>query len=290
MALSPRQSDTPPLPKMSGGKMFLQRAIIALTLGPLALVAVYLGGWFYFLPLVAILLLATLEYVHITRAMGWRASHVVMVPVVLLQLIIGQWYTPATAGAVLVVSLLVIIGYTLLLYERHQSTSVPMDLMAMVLGLVLLGWVGSHFFRLRGLPEMAWQWTMLALVGTWVTDSSAYVVGRFLAGRVLGRHQLSPRLSPNKTIEGYMGGVILGTAVTMGLAYYLQVALLPALVIALLITIVSPLGDLTISLLKREAGIKDSGTIFKGHGGALDRVDSLLWSVTMAYYVVLLLA
>ena len=119
-----------------------------------------------------------------------------------------------------------------------------------------------------------------------MADSAAYVVGKFLAGNVLGKHHLSPRLSPNKTVEGYVGGIVLGTALTILLAYFLQLPLVEALILGLLISFISPLGDLGISLLKREAGVKDSGTIFGGHGGALDRVDSLIWSVAMAYYVV----
>ena len=153
-------------------------------------------------------------------------------------------------------------------------------------GVMLIGWLGSHFFSLRSIDTMAWQWTMLAMVSTWMADSAAYVVGKFFAGNVLGKHPLSPRLSPNKTIEGYVGGIILGTALTVLLAFLLQLPLMEALILGLLISIISPLGDLGISLLKREAGVKDSGNIFGGHGGALDRVDSLVWSVAMAYYVV----
>jgi len=152
---------------------------------------------------------------------------------------------------------------------------------------MLMGWLGSYFFRLRGQElRMDWEWTMLAMLGTWIADSAAYVVGKFLAGNVLGKHSLSPRLSPNKTIEGYGGGIVLGTAFTVLLAYFLQLPLAPALILGLLISIVSPLGDLGISLLKRESGVKDSSTLFGSHGGALDRVDSLIWSMAMAYYVV----
>jgi len=154
-------------------------------------------------------------------------------------------------------------------------------------GVMLIGWLGSHFFSLRNFGTMAWQWTMLAMVGTWIADSGAYIVGKFLAGNILGKHHMSPRLSPNKTIEGYVGGIVLGTAFTVLLAYFLQLPLVGALILGLLISAVSPMGDLGISLLKREAGVKDSGTIFRGHGGALDRVDSLVWSVTMAFYLVL---
>ncbi|MCA9974093.1 MAG: phosphatidate cytidylyltransferase, partial [Anaerolineales bacterium] len=165
---------------------------------------------------------------------------------------------------------------------------VAMDWAAMMGGVILIGWIGSHFLRLRTLPVMPWQWTMLAMLSTWIADSGAYLVGKFIAGKILlGRHQLSPRLSPNKTIEGYIGGIVLGTLLTIAIANYLGLPLIPALVLGLIVSVVSPAGDLGISLLKREAGVKDSGRIFGEHGGALDRIDSLVWSVTFAYYLAL---
>ena len=270
--------------------MLWQRALIALTLGPLALFLVYLGGWYYFLPIVAIIVLATYEFGQMMRRMGLHISLWILIPAVILQLINGQWPEYQLLGPVTLLSLLAMLAYVLWLYERRLSDTAAVDWMAMMGGLVLLGWVGSHFLRLRGVPIAAWQWTILALVSTWGADSGAYLVGKFLAGKVLGRHQLSPRLSPNKTVEGYVGGIVLGAAITLLFAYFLKLPWLPALILALLASIVSPLGDLGISLLKREAKIKDSGTIFGVHGGALDRIDSVLWSMIMAYYLVLFIA
>lgn len=268
--------------------MLWQRALIALTLGPLALYLVYLGGWFYFLPIAAILLLATYEFGQMMRHMGLHVSLWLLIPAVLAQLLQGQWPQLHLVGPAIIVSLLAILAYVLWLYERRLSDTAPMDWMAMLGGVVLLGWIGSHFLRLRGVETNPWQWTILALVSTWAADSGAYLVGKFMAGKVLGRHQLSPRLSPNKTVEGYVGGIVLGTIITLIFAYFLHLPFLTAVVLGLLASIVSPLGDLGISLLKREAKIKDSGNIFGVHGGALDRIDSVLWSVTMAYYLVVL--
>lgn len=268
--------------------MFIQRLLVILVFGPAALFAIYRGGLFYFLPLAIILVLATIEYSQIMQRLGWQVSHWLLIPAVLLQLVAGQWPASDYFAPLLVVSLLAVLGYSLWLYERRLSQTAPADWLAMTAGILFLGWIGSHFFRLRGLEQMAWQWTMVAMVGTWVADSAAYVVGQFLAGKVvLGRHPLTPRLSPNKTVEGYVGGIIVGTGVTVMLAYLLQLPPGAGLFLGLAITVLSPVGDLGISLLKREAGIKDSGNLFPGHGGALDRLDSLIWSVTMAYYLAL---
>lgn len=270
--------------------MLWQRALIALTLGPLALFLVYLGGWYYFLPITAIIILATYEFSQMMRRMGLHASLWILIPAVVAQLLSGQWPEYQLFGPTLLFSSLVILAYVLWLYERGLSKTAPMDWMAMIGGLVLFGWLGGHFMRLRGVETSPWQWTILALVSTWAADSGAYLVGKFLAGKVLGRHQLSPRLSPNKTIEGYVGGIVLGTLITLLFAYFLKLPWLPSLILGLLASVVSPLGDLGISLLKREAKIKDSGTVFGVHGGALDRIDSVLWSVAMAYYLVLFIA
>ncbi len=269
--------------------MFLKRAAVTLTLGPLALYIIYLGGWFYFVPITAVMLLATTEYTNLTRQVGCRTSNLVLLPLVLLLLIVAQWYSQSLFTLTFFLALLVVMAYALWLYEQGRSDNATADWLAMTGGVVLLGWLGGHFLHLRGIEQMAWQWTMLAMLSVWLTDAAAYVVGRYLAGTVLGRHRLAPRLSPNKTVEGYVGGIVLATAVIIPIASLLQLPLNASLLLVLLISGFSFIGDLGMSLLKREAGLKDSGILFPGHGGALDRIDSLVWSVALAYYLSLYL-
>ncbi|MFO7536796.1 MAG: phosphatidate cytidylyltransferase [Chloroflexota bacterium] len=269
--------------------MFLQRAAVTLIMGPLALYIIYLGGWFYFLPITAVLLLAATEYTNLLQHSGRRMSNLILLPLVLLLLIVAQWYGPVFFTFTFFIALLVVLIYALWLYERGHSPNATADWMAMTGGVVLLGWLGSHFLALRGIEQMAWQWTMLAMLSAWITDAAAYVVGHFLAGNVLGRHRLAPRLSPNKTVEGYLGGIVLATAVILPVANLLQLSLSASLLLVLLISSLSVFGDLGMSLLKREAGFKDSGVLFPGHGGALDRIDSLVWAVALAYYLSLFL-
>ncbi len=196
---------------------------------------------FYAIPLAIILLLAAVEYVQLTRRLGWHTSYVVLIPLVFVFYIAGWWANLDLTGPITLVSLLLILSYALWLYEVKKSESSPATWMAMIGGVMLLGWLGSYFFRLRGQElRIDWQWTMLAMLGTWIADSAAYIVGKFLAGNILGKHPLSPRLSPNKTIEGYVGGILLGTAVTVLLAYFLQLPLAGALLLGLLISISQP--------------------------------------------------
>lgn len=270
--------------------MFLQRAIVTLTLGPLALWLIYLGGLFYFIPIALVLLLATHEYTHIIQKLGWTTSFALLSPLVALQWAAGQWSDGVWSQLAFVLAVFVVMTYGIWRYEYKQSEKALAEWLGMLGGVVILGWLGSHFFRLRAMPNMAWQWTMLAMLATWIADSGAYLVGKFLAGRVLGRHKMSPRTSPNKTYEGLFGGAVLGTVFTVLIGNYLGLTTGLVLVLGLSVSLLSPLGDLGMSLLKRQAGVKDSGTLFPGHGGALDRIDSLMWSVTMAYYLVMFFA
>lgn len=263
---------------------FYQRVFTTFTVGPLALVLIYLGGLFYFIPLALIISLATVEYVRLLGQLGWRLPLGILLPAVLAQLVAGQWPELNLFAPALLVSLLVVMVYVLWQYERNEENSVPVTWIALMAGILFMGWLAGHFFRLRALDELAAQWTALVMVGTWIADSAAY-----LFGKKMGRRKLAPRLSPNKTVEGYLAGVVLGTLFTVVIAYFLQLPLFVALLIGLVISIISPAGDLGVSLLKRDAGVKDSGQMLPGHGGALDRIDSLVWSVAMAYYLIIFL-
>ncbi len=270
--------------------MFAQRALMTLILGPIALYLVYLGSWFFFIPVLIILLIATVEYNHMMREMKLNTSAwFIGVPTAVILLTAqfapdASWMIPA-----FVFGILATLTYALWMYEKDKSQTVALDWMAMMGGIVLMGILGSHFFRLRNIGTIeGWQWMIAVLVSTWSADGGAYLVGKFLAGKLLGRHKLSPRLSPNKTVEGFGGGVAIGTGMTVLAGYLMGLPLTAVFILGILISTIAPLGDLSISLLKRESGVKDSGTIFGSHGGALDRIDSLLWSVTLTFYLTLL--
>lgn len=268
----------------------VQRALVAFTLGPAMLIIAYLGGWAYFIPMTVMMMIGATEFSNLMQGMGRKVPFWLMVPAVVLLLIAGQWQQLQLMGTVTLVSMLAVLVYALKLYEWNATSDAAFDWFAMVTGILLVGWLGAHFFMLRNRPDQGWEWTALTFVAIWMADMGAFGVGKFLAGRVLPRHKLSPRLSPNKTVEGYIGGIIMSVLVIWPVAVYLQLPLAKALVVGAAIAIMGVFGDLSISLLKREAGIKDTGKLFPGHGGVLDRLDSVLWSMAISYHLLNALA
>jgi phosphatidate cytidylyltransferase len=176
-------------------------------------------------------------------------------------------------------------------YERGAAAS-GTDFAITVGGIFYLGWLGTYFIALRALPPDGIWWLITTVTAVWLADTGAYSIGRRF-----GRHKMAPRLSPKKTWEGYAGGVLGGALSSGVLSVFWHIgagtqsaltwqtgALLGALIGAL-----SPLGDLGVSMLKRQIGVKDSGHLIAGHGGALDRIDSWLIAVPVGYYFVLIL-
>ncbi|MDZ4732584.1 MAG: phosphatidate cytidylyltransferase [Nitrospirota bacterium] len=149
-------------------------------------------------------------------------------------------------------------------------------------GVLYLGLTLSTLSMTRLLPSGEWLIFFLLLV-TWASDTGAYLVGT-----LCGRHRLAPTISPKKTVEGLVGGLI--GAIIVGYAarwwFLPELSGLDCLVLAILLTITGLWGDLTESAMKRSVGMKDSGGILPGHGGMLDRLDSLLFTAPFFYYYV----
>ncbi len=269
--------------------MFRTRAIVSFTLAPLAALIIYLGDWIYFLAIALILLGGVREFDKLMRQHDWHPAPLLMGAGVFLLLAAGQLEPafpnlPITASSLFLILFLFVLR-ALWQYEKNLNRNVTADLLANMGGVVLLGWLGSHLISMRLLDDQG-QWLLLVVAIIWLSDTFAYVVGS-----QLGRHQLTPRLSPKKSVEGYIGGIVLGTA-GAALFKFLFLGLVPwtaVFVLSAALTPLIPAGDLCFSLLKREAGLKDSGRLFPGHGGILDRFDTLLWGAPLAYYLILYL-
>ncbi|HEY7670817.1 MAG TPA: phosphatidate cytidylyltransferase [Gammaproteobacteria bacterium] len=183
-------------------------------------------------------------------------------------------WQPLSRSAVDVVLIVALAGWALALVGILTFPR-PIALTAVVAAgpLALLpAWVTLVFVHAssgRG-PELA----LLAMALVWAAD-----VGAYAAGRLVGRVKLAPRVSPGKTWEGVGGGVLLALVVASAASVWLALALLPLLAVAAATALVSVVGDLTVSMLKRNVGLKDTGRLLPGHGGVMDRIDGLIAAV-----------
>ena len=224
--------------------------------------------------------MALWEFMQIGEQMGiraWFKLTTLVTFVWLTSLFIGgaKWMMP-----VLVFWLLIGLGRLALNYPKTALSEVCFNLLAVLYSVVLL----SHLYLLRQLPRGI-EWTFLTILLVWATD-----IGAYLIGRQFGRHLLAPQVSPKKTIEGSLGGLLLGSAVAIVFWYIVGGATwITYIFLAFIISISAQIGDLFESALKRSAGVKDSGKLIPGHGGILDRFDSLIFALPLVYYGVILL-
>ena len=263
--------------------MFRERVAVALLFLPIFFWIIAQGGWVYVAVVALALGLAAHEYVALFRHHGHRpAGPLIVLGVV--SLAAARFFTQFDGGpAILTAAALICLTWHLFDYERGAARS-GTDFAISLAGIVYLGWIGAFLISLRQLPQGEW-WLLTALPVVWIADSAAYMVGK-----AIGRRRLSPRLSPKKTWEGYLAGILAAGAGGAGLASLWGMAAdtsafraSAGLWLGLALGALTPLGDLGISMIKREVQVKDTGRLLPGHGGALDRLDSWLWAGVLGY-------
>jgi phosphatidate cytidylyltransferase len=264
--------------------MKINRELAALILAAIGIPAIYFGGFFFFIVFSGMVAIAAWEFGRLFRPLDIQPFTAVTVGGT-LAVLITRAYFPSLVLPVLTLIILVVMAIYLVTYERGRDRAAT-DFAVTVSAIFYLGWIGSYFFDLRSLPD-GLGWFILVMVPLWASDSAAYYIGsRF------GKHKMTPRLSPKKSWEGYaasiVGGGLAGVIVGLFLSYtgLLEVSMTASFVIGLLMGAVPTLGDLGESMIKRQAGIKDSGGLIPGHGGAFDRIDSWLWAAAVGYYFI----
>ncbi len=258
--------------------MLIYRVLSAVVLIPIVVVAVYFGGlWFFALVTIAALL-ATREFLVLIRRNHYHSSYLLGLSLTVLLMASGLYpQSPVASIALAAVSMLALVWGVL----RGNSPGSLEAWALTVAGPVYIGGLARHFVMLRGLPRGIY-WICLAFLTTWLCDCAAYFVGTWV-----GKHPFFQRISPHKTVEGAVAGLVSGTltATLLGLVFHIPVYL--GIPLGLLVSLAATFGDLSESLIKRQVGVKDSSTLIPGHGGALDRIDSLLFAVTVVYYFAL---
>ncbi len=277
-------------------------AVIAIAL---ALGMIILGGWYFTIGIGILIVLAQIEYFRLVRAKGIEpAAKTTMVVSQLL--LISSTITPNITDAMFCLGGTIVCFY--LLFQPKMATIA--DISSSILGLFYCGYLPTYWVRLRvSLPNTTavtnlpfdgyWpnSWldlkalppaltlTFLVMACIWAADIGAYTMGKSF-----GRTKLSA-ISPKKTVEGAIFGIVGSLIVAEIVAWYLNFPAwqLSGIILGSLIGVTTLLGDLTESMMKRDAGVKDSGQLIPGHGGILDRTDSYVFTAPLVYYFVTLL-
>lgn len=259
----------------------LASRLLVVALGaPLVLGAVYLGGWWLFGLLVVVAAVALHEFLQLARELRPLAPGAYLGGILAL---LGA----RSGGAVWMIGgVLTTFAVAFLLKGISETRrAATASISATVTGAVWIGCGLSFVVMLRALPAHGLLAALTVLLAVWAGDTLAYA-----GGRLLGRHRMAPTTSPSKTWEGFAFGTCATVFVTFVALYKAHFLTTPgSLALGATIAVSAPLGDLFESLLKRDAGIKDTGRLLGGHGGLLDRLDAILFAAPAAYFCILAL-
>jgi len=282
---------------MAGGELSRRVAVAAVGI-PAGVIIIYLGGWILSGVLALLAVVGTLEVYGLAAARGWRpfrwAGAAASLLLVLTAAIAGSIHDWAL-WAICILAGLALGSLAASVFRRGPGGDPLLASGTTLLGVAYAAIPMAFALFLREFPAAQggprnWEAAyllMFPLVVTWMGDSAAYFTGKHL-----GRRKLFPSVSPKKTVEGGLGGLLGALAGSVAFAaLFLNPAgsvLLPlgwAAAVGVLIGVVAQVGDLTESVLKREAGVKDSGSLLPGHGGVLDRFDAVLFTIPLTYAV-----
>ncbi|HEU4564820.1 MAG TPA: phosphatidate cytidylyltransferase [Gemmatimonadaceae bacterium] len=270
-----------------------RRVLASVILAPLAVIAAWFGDWALAGLLSITGALSAWEFYRIARAGGVAPLDRLGVPMAaVLPLLVHAAYLRVFALSLGAAAVAFLVIFSAAVWARGPSGRPLSAVSATVTGVIYTGGLLSFAYALRYHPYTFERAAGTAVLGfplllTWTTDVGAYFVGRSI-----GRRKLIPSVSPGKSVEGAIGGLLLALLVAWAyerwvLVPYAHFRFMPGAVFlfAAVVSIASMLGDLAESLIKREAGVKDASSIIPGHGGILDRVDSLLFALPTAYWL-----
>jgi phosphatidate cytidylyltransferase len=285
------------------------RVISAVAVAPLLLGALLWGGgetpfpgWPWALLVLFLTLTALFEFYRGCRAAGYAPLEGVGYAAGFLLLALATPIVRDPDGVVLKFALTMLVMVSLAAEALRRERAPLRNLGTLWLGIAYVGWLFPFVLRLRlaastARQHLSWalptHWMALIGEGAWLVlftlvVTSSVDTGAYLVGKSIGKHKLAPTLSPGKTWEGAVGGFLGALVVGSVLGWLLRLPLGFALTAAALIGVLAQLGDLSKSAIKREIGIKDFGSLIPGHGGVLDRFDSLLFTAPTVYWLMVL--
>jgi len=258
--------------------MRFAREITALVAAP---AAIWITGWgpvwLFNATIAVIAVLAMYEFLALGKAKGYDVPTVLCIAIMLI--IIAAFIIDDLSVELGMFAALLIIPASYVVTKKSLENSLPSSAIA-VLATTYVGMLSGSLIRLHNDFPEGYKLVFFLLLVVWLGDTGAYYVGK-----QFGKHKLSPRISPKKTIEGLVGGISASiiAAVVIHFTFFPKFPLLHAVIAGVLLSIAGVIGDLAESMWKRSAAVKDSGTLIPGHGGFLDRFDSILFTAPILY-------
>jgi len=270
--------------KIQANHMLVKRTISALMLLIISLSLVFIGGWVYTVSIALILSGAILEFIDLFTKAEYHPNPYPPMMGTICIVFFTYLDNSVFISFVYALTILTIFLLTILNYKRNEKTA-AFDLLIEMAALLFITYLGSYLIKIRFLPNGLF-WIMISIIPAAIGDAGAY-----FAGSLFGKHKLALNLSPNKTVEGYIGGVFSAilTGYALGLIanlYVPNITVTASTLIGCVTGILSPFGDLSKSIFKRQFNRKNTGNIIPGHGGVLDRIDTWLWAGPIAYFLI----
>lgn len=260
--------------------MLKQRVLSALVFVPIFFGLAYLGGIAFDIFMVLILSIAGFEYVRMMKHGGYQVSPFLMISAI-LGLLLCQILEAADLLIYVLVALLAVFGvYALVKYEEDDKRAFQ-SLAIQIFGIFFIGVLGGTAISLNHIQPHGNFWMLTSIALVWLVDAGAYLIGsRF------GKTAVLPKLSPKKSLEGFFGGLGFGAVFgyLIGLvvqSFMPELSPLKGAIFGFSMGFVAFFGDALMSMLKRTMDVKDTGKILPGHGGILDRLDSMLWAFAL---------
>lgn len=263
------------------------RVFIALILIPVVFIAVYLGYIPFLVFICGICFLAAFEFWLLVAKMGF-VPRKMFGNISILLILISIFFNGSKIASVvsneataLIFTLVILLLFVYEIIKYDIRAAVP-SMAITFLGIIYLGWLPGHFLLIRDLRPEGFKFTLLLLITIWVADSTAYFFGRTYGSRRLSA------ISPKKSVEGAIASIFASVITIFIAKLFFMNFLRPVDVLSLgiLLSVSAQFGDLAESLIKRSAGVKNSSTILKDHGGILDKLDSFIFATPMFYYYI----
>jgi len=263
---------------------FIKRTVTTIIGIFLAFLLIFWEGFPFFIVVTIIALLGLKELYSIANKQGYKPSYILGTMLILYFIFISVYdvYSLNCYIDNIIITSFIILSFIIQLFRKDFS-KVLAEISITIFGSIYLGYLLSFMIKIKDLPNGNYYLISLFIV-TWVND-----IGAYLIGSNFGKNKIFPKISPKKTIEGSIGGIIFSIAATFAFKNWLDLTFNELISLGLIIAIIAQIGDLFESVLKRGSGVKDSGTLIPGQGGILDCFDSLIFTAPVFYYYIIFL-